>query len=556
MRRRNFIKSLTVGGGLVAASGVPLLALSNTDKKNKHTADIIIYGGTAAAITAAVQAKKMNKSVIVVSPDQHLGGMTSGGLGFTDTGDKTVIGGLAREFYHRIYLHYDRPEAWKWQQKAAYGNKGQGIPAVDGENRTMWIFEPHVAEKVFEDFVKENNIVVLRNEWLNREHGVNTKNGRIHSIETLSGNIFEGRMFIDATYEGDLMAAARVSYTVGRESASTYHEKWGGVLTGVFHHGHYFESRIDPYRTPGKPSSGLLPRIAAQPPGTNGEGDNKVQAYCYRMCLCDHPQNSIPFQQPQGYDPYQYELLVRVFNAGWAELFQKFDPIPNRKTDTNNHGPFSTDNIGMNYAYPDASYPIRRKIIEEHQSYQKGLMYFLATDKRIPREIQDAFNTWGLAKDEFTDNNNWPHQLYVREARRMRGSYVMTENEILGKTPVTDAIGMGSYTLDSHNTQRYVTKEGFVQNEGDFGVHVPRPYSISYQSIVPKEEECKNLLVPVCLSSTHVAYGSIRMEPVFMILGESAATAAANAIDNHVSVQRVNYTGLQQQLLKQDQHLK
>ena len=555
MKRRNFIRSITLTSSIVASGAVHAFANTTLAKKKKYSADIIIYGGTSAAVTAAVQAKKMGKSVIIVSPDTHLGGMTSGGLGFTDTGNKTVIGGLAREFYHRIYLHYDRPESWKWQKKEAYGNKGQGTPAVDGENRTMWIFEPHAAEKVFEDFVKENGIQVLRDEWLDREKGVEVKNGRITTIKTVSGNIFTGKMFIDTTYEGDLMAAARVNYTVGREAGSLYSEKWGGIVKGVFHHGHYFKSNIDPYRTPGNPASGLLPRISPKPPGINGEGDKKVQAYCYRMCLSNHPQNKLPFPQPKDYDPYQYELLVRVFNAGWPELFQKFDPVPNMKTDTNNHGPFSTDNIGMNYAYPDASYRLRRQIIEEHTTYQKGLMYFIATDRRIPRDIQDEFNTWGLAKDEFVDNGNWPQQLYVREARRLVGEFVMTENEILGTNPVTDAIGMGSYSLDSHNIQRYVTTEGYVQNEGDIGVHVPKPYSISYRSIVPKENECQNLLVPVCLSSSHIAYGSIRMEPVFMILGESAATAAVNAIDNRISVQKVNYEELKGQLLKQDQRL-
>lgn len=555
MKRRRFIKSLTVGSGVAVSAGVPALAFTVPGNKKNYNADIVIYGGTAAAVTAAMQAKRMGKSVIMVSPDKHLGGMTSGGLGFTDTGNKTVIGGLAREFYHRIYLHYDRQESWKWQKKDAYGNKGQGTPAVDGENRTMWIFEPHAAEKVFEDFVKENNIQVLRDEWLDRQKGMEIKNGRITSFKTLSGNVYAGKMFIDATYEGDLMAAAKVKYVVGREAAGEYMEKWGGVITGVFHHGHHFKKNIDPYKIPGNPSSGLLPRISSEPPGVYGAGDKKVQAYCYRMCLSKHPENKVPYSKPAGYDPYQYELLVRVFNAGWDELFQKFDPIPNLKTDTNNHGPFSTDNIGMNYAYPDASYRLRQQIIEEHKTYQKGLMYFIATDPRIPREVQEEFNIWGLAKDEFVDNNNWPHQLYVREARRMVGYSVMTEHEILGTNTVTDPIGMGSYTLDSHNVQRYVTPEGYVQNEGDFGVHVPKPYSISYKSILPKENECENLLVPVCLSSSHVAYGSIRMEPVFMILAESAATAAASAIDDRVSVQKVNYDELKRQLLKQDQRL-
>lgn len=555
MKRRKFIQSITMGGGIVASPGISALVNATAVGVQQYNADIIIYGGTSAAVTAAVQAKRMGKSVIIVSPDKHLGGMTSGGLGFTDTGNKTVIGGLAREFYHRIYLHYDRPESWKWQKKEAYGNKGQGTPAVDGENRTMWIFEPHAAEKVFEDFVKENSIQVLRNEWLDREKGIVMKNGRIISFTTLSGNVYTGKMFMDTTYEGDLMAAAKVKYVVGREAASEYNEKWAGVLTGVFHHGHYFKEKIDPYKKPGNPASGLLPRISSAPPGVYGAGDKKVQAYCYRMCLSNNPNNKNVFSKPIGYDPKQYELIVRVFNAGWRELFQKFDPIPNMKTDTNNHGPFSTDNIGMNYAYPNGSYQLRKQIIEEHKIYQKGLLYFIATDPRIPKDVQDEFNNWGLAKDEFIDNGNWPQQLYIREARRMVGEAVMTEHEILGTKDVSDSVGMGSYTLDSHNIQRYVTPEGYVQNEGDFGVHVPKPYSISYKSIIPNEKECENLLVPVCLSSSHVAYGSIRMEPVFMILGESAATAAVNAIDNNISVQKVDYNELKQQLLKQDQRL-
>lgn len=555
MQRRHFIKSLTIGSGVITSSGLASFACSNDKNIKSFQADIIIYGGTSAAVTAAVQAKKMGKSVILVSPDIHLGGMTSGGLGYTDTGNKTVIGGLAREFYHRLYLHYDLPEAWKWQKKEDYGNKGQGTPAVDGENRTMWIFEPHAAEKVFEDFISENQIHIFRNEWLDRSSGAKMKGEKIISFITLSGKQFKGKVFIDATYEGDLMAAARVHYVAGRESTGQYQEKWAGTVKEVFHHGHYFKSKIDPYKIPGNPSSGLLPRISAETPGINGEGDRKVQAYCYRMCLSNHPDNRIPFPKPEAYDPYQYELLVRVFNSGWRELFNKFDPIPNRKTDTNNHGPFSTDNIGMNYAYPEGSYALRQQILEEHRNYQQGLMYFIATDPRIPREVQNEFNNWGLAKDEFTDNNNWPHQLYIREARRMVGEKVMTEHEILGKSPVIDSIGMGSYTLDSHNIQRYVTTEGFVQNEGDFGIHVPEPYRISYQAVVPKEKECTNLLVPVCLSSSHVAYGSIRMEPVFMILGESAATAAALAIENTSSVQKVNYHELRQLLEKQKQLL-
>ena len=515
---------------------------------NAFESDLIIYGGTSAAITAAVQAKKMGKTVIVVSPDIHLGGLSSGGLGFTDTGDKSVIGGLAREFYHRIYMHYQKDDSWKWQKKEDYGNVGQGTPAIDGDARTMWIFEPHAAEQVFEDFVREYDIQVYRDEWLDREKGVSKSNGKIVSIKTLSGKTFEGKMFIDATYEGDLMAAAGVSYHVGRESNDTYGETWNGVQFGVYQHGHYFRDSISPYVVPGDPSSGLLPEISDEIIAPNGSGDSKLQAYNFRMCLSRHPDNRLPFPKPDNYDPFRYELLARVYAAGWDETFDKFDPIPNLKTDTNNHGPFSTDYIGKNYTYPEASYEERKKIIKEHEDYQMGLMYFLANDPQVPEKVRNRIAEYGLAKDEFTDNGHWPHQIYVRESRRMIGTDVMTEHEVLGDREVISPIGMGSYHLDSHNVQRIVGPNGYVQNEGDIGVKPKEPYSISYGTIIPKEEECENLLVPVCVSSSHTAFGSIRMEPVFMILGQSAATAAALAIEDNIAVQDLPYEKIQQRL--------
>ena len=522
------------------------------------TADLIIYGGTSAGVIAAVQAKRMGKSVVIVCPDKHLGGLSSGGLGFTDTGDKSVIGGLAREFYHRIWQHYDRPEAWRWQKKEQYGNKGQGTPAIDGENRTMWIFEPHVAEQVFEDFVREYHLRVDRDEWLDRARGVQKKNGRIMSITMLSGKTYAGRMFIDATYEGDLMAAAGVEYHVGREARSVYGETWNGVQTGVLHHRHHFgvlKEKISPYVVPGDPASGVLPRISTEPPGEYGQGDRRVQAYCYRFCATDHPDNRIPWPKPDGYDPAQYELLLRVFNAGWRETFDKFDPIPNRKTDSNNHGPFSTDNIGMNYDYPEASYERRREILREHETYQKGWLYFIANDPRVPADVQKEMRRWGLARDEFKDNGGWPHQIYVRESRRMIGKHVMTENELLKKRPTPESVGMGSYTIDSHNVQRYITPEGYVQNEGDIGVSTQGPYEIAYGALVPKAGQCDNLLVPVCVSASHIAFGSIRMEPVFMILAQSAATAASLAMDRSIPVQEVPYAQLRQRLLADGQVL-
>jgi hypothetical protein len=520
--------------------------------------DIVVYGGTAAGVIAAVHAKKNGKSVVIVGPDKHLGGLSSGGLGFTDTGNKAVIGGLSRDFYHRVWKHYNEPAAWKWQKREAYGNKGQGTPAIDGEQRTMWIFEPSAAEKIFEDYVREFQIPVHRDEWLDRSKGVKKEGARIASITMLSGKTYEGKMFIDATYEGDLMAAAGVDYHVGREARSVYNEDWNGIQTGVLHHRHHFgvlKAGISPYVISGDPKSGVLPRVSSEPPGEFGSGDKRMQAYCFRMCLTDHEPNRIPFPKPENYDPKQYELLVRVFEAGWRETFSKFDPIPNHKTDTNNHGPFSTDNIGFNYDYPEASYERRREIIKEHENYQKGWFYFIANDPRVPPEVQETMQKWGLAKDEFTDNGGWPHQLYIREARRMIGQFVMTENELLKKKPTLDSIGMGSYTIDSHNVQRYITPEGFVQNEGDIGVSLKGPYEIAYGALVPKRGQADNLLVPVCASSSHIAFGSIRMEPVFMILAESAVSAAVIAMDSKIPVQDVPYEKLREKLLKDGQIL-
>jgi hypothetical protein len=534
-----------------------LLAAALLPAAPRH-ADVLIYGCTSGAITAAVQVKRMGKSVLLVCPETHLGGLTAGGLGWTDSGNKAVIGGLSREFYHRVWKHYDNAAAWRWEKREAFGNKGQGTPAIDTTGRTQWIFEPHVAEKVYEDWMKELKIPIVRNAWLNRESGVKLSGDRITSITTLDGKTYTAAIFMDATYEGDLMAAAKVDYHVGRESTKTYNEEWNGVQTGVLHHRHHFgavKTPISPYVIPGDPKSGVLPRISTEPPGVKGEGDKKVQAYCFRMCLTQVEANRVPFPKPANYNPKEYELLTRIFDAGWRETFQKFDMIPNAKTDTNNHGPFSTDNIGRNWDYPEASYARRKEIFQEHVNYQQGWLYFIANDPKVPADVRNEFAKWGLAKDEFKSTGNWPHQMYIREARRMVGRYVMTENELLKKRATPESVGMGSYGIDSHNIQRYITPEGYVQNEGDIGVSTKGPYQISYGSLVPKKGQAANLLVPVCLSSSHIAYGSIRMEPVFMILGQSAATAAVMAIDAKIPVQDVPYEKLRTRLLADGQVL-
>ena len=536
--RRRILTALLIA---FAASGTPA----------QQTYDLVIYGGTSAAMTAAIQARKMGKTVIIVSPDKHLGGLTAGGLGWTDSGNKAVIGGLSREFYQRVKKHYDEPRAWTHQRPDEY-------KLYRRDEDAMWAFEPHVAERTFETWMKEFAIPIVREARLDRARGVITRDRRIVSIATLDGRTYTGRMFVDATYEGDLMASAGVTYTTGREANSQYGETLNGVQAERAK-SHQFTNKIDPYVIPGEASSGLLPRMHDRGPGEEGAADKKIQAYNFRLCMTNVPANRVPFEKPDGYDPRQYELLLRDLQAGSRHVFGKFDPVPNGKTDTNNHGSFSTDNIGMNWDYPDASYDRRQEIIEEHERYQKGYYYFLINDPRVPADVRTRMGEWGLAKDEFRDNRHWPHQIYVREARRMVSDFVVTENHVRRTRETPDSIGMGSYNMDSHNVQRYVARDAdgkpYARNEGDIQISPGGPYPISYRSVVPKTGEIENLFVPVALSASHIAYGSIRMEPVFMVLGQSAATAAAMAIDGGVAVQKVDYTKLRDRLLADKQVL-
>jgi hypothetical protein len=514
---------------------VVLFCSCSQNKEKAQTFDVVIYGGTSAGVIAAYQTVKMGKSALVIEPGFHLGGLTSGGLGATDIGNKAAIGGLSREFYQRINQHYN-----------------PGSPTKE----TIWTFEPHLAEKVFNNMVEEAGIKVLFNQRLDLKNGVEKKRKRIHKIRMESGLFVQGKMFIDATYEGDLMATAGVEFAVGREANSEYGETLNGVQTAqaIFHQ---FKNSIDPYVIPGNPESGILQGIQNDGgPGAEGEGDHRIQAYCFRMCLTNVPENRIPFPKPEKYDPLRYELLLRYINSGEFDVLKLSKMMPNGKTDTNNKGAFATDNIGMNYDYPNGDYQTREAIIKEHENYQKGLMWFLSNDTRLPEYVRNEVNKWGLPIDEFTDNNNWPHQLYIREARRMISDYVMTEHDCLGTIATDIPVGLAAYTMDSHNVQRYIDENGFVKNEGDVEVGGFSPYPISYKSIIPKESECSNLLVPVCLASSHIAFGSIRMEPVFMVLAQSAATAAVQAIDSEKNVQQISYTKLREQLLKDEQVLK
>lgn len=520
--------------------------------------DVVVYGGTSAAITAAVQAAKMGKTVAVVSPDKHLGGLSSGGLGATDSGNRTVVGGLSREFYHRLWQYYQRDEAWTFQKMPREnGIPGQGGRGIDNATETMWVFEPSVAEKIFEGFVSEYKIPVYKSELLDREKGVVKDDASIASITTLSGKTFKGKYFIDATYEGDLMAAANVTYVTGREANAQYGESLNGVQVG---HAvsHQFSGFVDPYVEKGKPESGLLPFVHEKINAKDGEADDFIQAYCLRMCLTNDPKNMVPIEKPENYNELDYELLLRSIEAG-QKIFMTFSPMPNYKTDSNNNQAVSTDYIGGNYNYPDGSYEEREAIYEAHRNWQQGLLWTLQHNERVPENIRKQHLAWGLAKDEFVDNGNWPKQLYVREARRMKSDFVVSERHLRYIDETLRPIGMGSYNMDSHNIQRYVAidSEGraTVRNEGDVQVNPGGPYPIDYGAIIPPKKECDNLLVPVCVSCTHIAFGSIRMEPVFMILGQSAATAACLSIDANVAPQDLDYEILRQRLLDDGQVL-
>lgn len=482
--------------------------------------DVVIYGGTSGGVAAAVQTARMGKTAIVIEPSPHLGGLSSGGLGATDIGNKAAIGGISREFYKRLGKHYG--------------------------NEENWTFEPHVAEKTFNEMIAEAGVPVVHGERLDLKNGVEKVDGAIVSIRMESGKQYHGKTFIDATYEGDLMALAGVPYHVGRESNATYGETLNGVQTkhAIYHQ---FEVPIDPYIVPGDPSSGLLPYVQAEVPPADGTGDHRVQAYCFRMCLTNDPENRMPFPKPDNYDPLNYELLLRYLHAGHWTVMNLSKDMPNMKTDTNNKGAFATDFIGGNYDYPNGDYATRERIIQEHKDYQQGLMWFLVNDPRVPEHVREEMAQWGLPKDEFQDYGGWPHQLYIREARRMISDYVMTEMDCTGERNVKDSVSLGAYTMDSHHVQRYV-QDGRVLNEGDVQVGGFPPYPIAYRSIRPMKEDCANLLVPVALSASHIAYGSIRMEPVFMILGQSAATAAVHAIEAGVAVQDIDVPKLQERL--------
>jgi hypothetical protein len=531
------------------------LFLATTVLSHAATAayDLVVYGGTSAGIVTAIQAARMGKTAVLIEPTQHLGGLTTGGLGATDIGNKRAIGGISREFYGRIWKHYSQPQSWKWETREDYikarGNR------TDPNERTMWTFEPHVASNIYDEMLREvrDKVTVVKGERLDLAKGVVKQGTRIVRLVMESGRAFEGKMFIDTTYEGDLMAKAGVKYHVGREANSVYGETINGVQA-AHAVSHQFTKQVDPYVKAGDPKSGVLPGINVDGPGVEFSGDRKVQAYNFRMCTTDAAENRRAWEKPANYDPRWFELLLRNFEAGDHRV--PWNPVwmPNKKTDTNNNYAISTDFIGQNWDYPEADYATRAKIWQAHVDWQKGLMWTLANNPRVPDKVRAEFQRLGLAKDEFVDNDNWPRQMYVREARRMISEYVMSEKNCTRAEVAKDSVGMGAYNMDSHNIQRYITKDGFVRNEGDIQVRV-RPYPISFRSIRPEASECTNLLTPTCLSSSHIAFGSIRMEPVFMVLGQSSATAAVHAIDEGVDIQKIDPKKLEARLVKDGQVL-
>lgn len=510
---------------LICCATAALMLLLSACSTPEPEYDVCVYGGTSAGVIAAYAVAKQGKKVLLVEPSQRLGGMTSGGLGQTDIGNKQVVKGLALDFYRRVGATYGRLESW--------------------------IFEPSVAEAIYKDYIVRGNVEVLYGHRIvdAQKQGASITSINVESVEnTAQTKNISAKVFIDCTYEGDLMALSGVSYVVGREDNKVYGEDYNGVQ---MQHLHQFVDNVDPYVEKGNPASGLLWGISDAALAPTGSGDNMVQAYNYRICLTSDKDNMLPIEKPANYDPSRYELLLRIIEAQKNYNLNGYfiiSPMPNNKTDINNRGAFSTDMIGMNHRYPEASYEERAEIIQAHKDYTFGLLWFMGNDERVPKQLRDQMLSWGLPKDEYVEYGHWTPQLYIREARRMVGEYVATQANCENKVTVDDGVGMAAYTMDSHNCQRVViVKDGkaMVKNEGNVEIKGGLPYDVSYRCLTPKREECDNLLVPVCLSASHIAYGSIRMEPVFMLLGQSAAKAACLAIDGGVKVQEVDVKEIQ-----------
>ncbi len=531
-----------------------LLLTSTVSANGPVDYDICVYGESASGVIAAIQGARLGKKVILVSKNGHVGGLATSGLTATDMNRNDLVGGVTREFYNRIYQYYLDPQAWKNQDRDSYmkSTLKRTYTGKNEERKIQWVYESSVAEKIFLEMLKEEQVEILFHHRLDLKKPILKRDNRIVAIFLEDGRIVRANIFIDASYEGDLMASAGISYHAGRESNQQYGETLNGIRIN------YSQGKnitvVSPYKKEGKPGSGLLPFVSAHPWGKQGEEDSRVQAYCYRMTLTNDPDNMIRVRKPKSYNPLWYEVLARQLKAEPDTKLQQIitlTPMPNRKTDTNH-----LDFIGASYDYAEGTYTQREKIEQMHKNYALGKLWFLANDKRVPDQIRNEMKEWGLPKDEFTDTGNFPYQIYVREARRMVGEFVMTEQNVRKEDRIRadHPVGLGSYALDCHYVSQVVDADGKLRNEGTL-FYPTTPYPISYYAITPKESECANLLVTVCLSASHVAYSSIRMEPVYMILGHSAATAASLAIDQNVPVQQVPYSSLKDKLLLEGQIL-
>jgi len=550
-----------------------ILLASSAMAADITTTDVCIYGGTSGGVIAAVEAARLGKRTVLIESTQRLGGMSSGGLGMTDNGSTETIGGLSREFYQRVYQFYLKSENWKFQKRDDYLAWLPKIWGVNGprmeEIKAQFLFEPRAAKAVFDDMVREAGVQVVFGERLDLKRGVVKDGQRIVKIVMESGREFASKVFIDATYEGDLMAKAGVSYIVGREPNS----KYGETLNGTFPFTPAPFPKISPYVVAGDPKSGLLPRVAAEPPAPKGSGDHRVQGYNFRVCLTDVPENRVPIEKPASYNPLDYELLARHIatmkdvrpgpakHAGvglrgkGGNLGISFHLVPNRKTDSNNGSEFGSDVYGPSYDWPEGDHAKREQLFQIHKDYTLGLLWFLGHDERLPIEVRREMHCWGLAKDEFADTGHFPHQIYVREARRMISDYVVTEHDAKGGPHAEDGVALASYPLDSHGVTLYVDETGLLHRERGFFVGGFSAFPISYRSLRPKADECVNLLAISCLSASHAAYGSVRMEPVFMMLGHPSGAAASIAIDQGVTLQNVPYAMLRERLLAEKQIL-
>ncbi|MBL8230545.1 MAG: FAD-dependent oxidoreductase [Bryobacterales bacterium] len=507
----------------------------STSQAAAPAADVIVYGGTAAGVAAAVQTARMGRSVILVAPEKHIGGITVEGLGSADINNHwfrndLAVGGLAAEFYARLGRKY-------------------------GKNGPVYRYESHVAESVFADMLREAKVTVVGESRLREPLASSVRWGEGRALRAIiveSGQEYAGRMFLDCTLEGDLLKAAGVDTTFGRESNHLYGETKNGIRAETTHA--QFKVRVDPYRTPGDAKSGLIPTIQDEPLGTPGEGDHNIQAFCFRLCLTRNPANRIPFRKPANFDRSLYEIYFRYVRAG-GKLWTPIATLPNGKTDLGSWHDLSANLYGMNREWPDGSYATRERIYDEHRTFTQGLLWLLANDPEMPEDLRAEWQKWGLCGDEFTDNEGWPRRLYVRDGRRMVSGYVITEHHTqrTNPLPVADPVAVAYWPTDTHSVRRIVRdgaayNEGFVFDDGNWG-----PFGIAYRALLPKRSQAANLLTPTCPSSSHVAYGAIRLEQTFLSLGQAAATASVLALERNTALHDLEYNVLRKRLVDDGQ---